>query len=230
MQPYNFLGLVNTLNNRLNEVELTEANFNSAIGWYSQAKEAVNAAIQHISNQEHQWPFYYEQEDLVLTEGQVRYPYPLESQTLKMDSFRLISGPNINQRGHYLKEVDYEEILEHNTNIDFVGTDILKGRPEKVFRYPDFTIGVYPAPFDGYTLRYEWYRLPPTLEEAVDVPIIPEQWRHVITNGAMMYAYMFRGDNEAAGMMQAIFDNNIKLMRKVYENRYVYARSGMRVR
>ena len=228
MQPYNFLGLVNTINNRLNEVELTEANFNSAIGWYAQAKEAVNAAIQHISNQEHQWLFYYVSEDLPLVVSQVRYDYPLNAQSVKMDSFRLIQGNNVTNRSKYLAEKDYEEVLSANTDIDMDALTIKTGKPDLVFRYPDMSFGFYPAPDDTYTVRFEWYSLPPTLEEATDIPVIPEQWRHVITNGAMMYAYMFRGDGESAAMMQQIFDNNIKLMRKVYENRYVGVRSSMR--
>lgn len=228
MQPYNFLGLVNTVNNRLNEVELTESNFNSAIGWYAQAKEAVNAAIQHISNQEHQWPFYYVQEDLPLVVGQVRYNFPANAQSIKTDSFRLINGDNISQRSVYLSEADYEQVLKANTDMDMDSSVITQGRPTCMFRYPDLTFGVHPAPNDTYTLRFEWYSLPPTLEEAIDVPVIPEQWRHVITNGAMMYAYLFRGDGESAAMMREIFDNNIKLMRKVYENRYVTVRSSMR--
>ena len=40
---YNFLGLVNEVNRRLNEVELTSSNFATAIGYYNTAKDAVNS-------------------------------------------------------------------------------------------------------------------------------------------------------------------------------------------
>ena len=49
---YNFLGLVNEVNRRLNEVELTSANFDSATGFYSHAKDAVNASIRYINQSE----------------------------------------------------------------------------------------------------------------------------------------------------------------------------------
>ena len=39
---YNFLGLVNQINRRLNEVELTSSNFASATGFYAQAKDSIN--------------------------------------------------------------------------------------------------------------------------------------------------------------------------------------------
>ena len=46
---YNYIGLVNDVNRRLNEVELTSSNFTSAVGEYSAIKDAVNAAIRFIN-------------------------------------------------------------------------------------------------------------------------------------------------------------------------------------
>ena len=40
---YNYLGLVNQINRRLNEVELTSSNFSTATGFYGQAKDAARA-------------------------------------------------------------------------------------------------------------------------------------------------------------------------------------------
>ena len=41
---YDYLGLVNDVNRRLNEVELTTSNFINATGEYSMIKDAVNSA------------------------------------------------------------------------------------------------------------------------------------------------------------------------------------------
>ena len=41
---YNYLSLVNQINRRLNEVELSSSNFATATGFYSQAKDAVNSS------------------------------------------------------------------------------------------------------------------------------------------------------------------------------------------
>ena len=49
---YDFLGLVNDVNHRLNEVALTSANFAAATGYYSIAKDAVNSAVRHIQQEE----------------------------------------------------------------------------------------------------------------------------------------------------------------------------------
>ena len=54
---YNYIGLVNDVNHRLNEVELTSVNFSSAVGEYSAIKDAVNASIRYINQHEYEWPF-----------------------------------------------------------------------------------------------------------------------------------------------------------------------------
>lgn len=222
MEPYNFLGLVNSLNYRLNEVPLTEANFASADGWYSQAKEAVNAAIQHISHQETRWPWYFVKQTLPVVVGQVQYSFPDEAQIIRMDSFRVVKNSAGSVNNIYLAEQDYEEMLSE-VDLDSVG--VTTGVPKNVFRYPDRSFGIYPAPDDNYTILYEYYRTPVELSAADDVPDIPAQWRPVITNGAMMYAYLFRSDGSSAAAMDKLFNDNLGHMRKVYENRYVKMRS-----
>ena len=47
---YNFLELVNEINRRLNEVELTTSTFTSATGFYQTAKDAVNSSMRHINH------------------------------------------------------------------------------------------------------------------------------------------------------------------------------------
>ena len=59
---YNFIGLVNDINRRLNEVELvndsaSNKNFSTATGYYSFAKDSVNAAIRHVNSEEFEWPW-----------------------------------------------------------------------------------------------------------------------------------------------------------------------------
>ena len=49
---YNFLGLVNDVNRRLNEVELNSSNFLNAVGAYSMVKDAVNACIRFVNQHE----------------------------------------------------------------------------------------------------------------------------------------------------------------------------------
>ena len=57
------------------------------------------------------------------------------------------------------------------------------------------------------------------------MPTVPEQFRHVIVNGAMHFAYMFRGESQESMLMQQKFETEIKQMRGLYINRYDYLRS-----
>jgi hypothetical protein len=71
---YDFLGLVNDVNRRLNEVELTSTNFAAAGGFYGHAKDAVNAALQDIDQQQFEWPFNFISQNETLVAGTVLIP------------------------------------------------------------------------------------------------------------------------------------------------------------
>ena len=79
---YNYLGLVNQINRRLNEVELTSANFDTATGFYSQAKDAVNSSIRYVNQTEYNWPFNHVTQEDVLTPNIMRYGNPDDSKTI----------------------------------------------------------------------------------------------------------------------------------------------------
>ena len=52
-----------------------------------------------------------------------------------------------------------------------------------------------------------------------------EQFRYIIVNGAMYFAYMFRGGTQESQVVQQRFMEEIKSMRSLYVNRYDYLRS-----
>ena len=72
---YNYLDLVNEINRRLNEVELTSTNFLTAKGFYHTAKDAVNSAIRHINHEEFNWPWNHREEEEILSAGIMTVSY-----------------------------------------------------------------------------------------------------------------------------------------------------------
>jgi hypothetical protein len=221
---YDFLGLVNDVNRRLNEVELTSANFAGAIGYYAQAKDAVNSALRHINFEQFEWPFNHVTQTQVMTAGTTRYSFPANAKSVDMDSFRVKASTVFNNTTVKLKILSYEEYLEQYLNQEYdpnVGLDT----PRYVFRTPDFKFGVAPSPREAYEVVYEYYRLNTDLVNATDVPTVPEAFRHVINDGAMYYAYMFRSDLEASTLSLQKFQQGIRDMRTIFINRYEYARS-----
>jgi hypothetical protein len=87
--------------------------------------------------------------------------------------------------------------------------------------------GIVNAPDQAYTLVYEYYQVPVDLSAYSDAPTIPERFRHVIIDGAMLYAYLFRSNEQAANLAKSKFDDGVKRMRTMLVNRYVNMRSGM---
>lgn len=227
---YDFLGLVNDVNRRLNEVELTSSNFATAKGFYSQAKDSVNAAIQDINQQQFEWPFNYVSQEETLTAGQTRYPFPTDARTVDMDTFRIKFDDTLDADTTKLKIISYEDYLERYVDQEYNTDTSLQGPPQYVFRSPSLEFGVVPAPDKAYEIVYEYYTIHVELTNATDVPNIPEIYRHVIVDGAMYHTYMFRSNEQAAMIAKDKFEKGIKNMRTILMNRYEYVRSGMIVR
>jgi hypothetical protein len=222
---YDYLGLVNDVNRRLNEVELTSSNFATATGEYSMIKDAINSAIRYINQHEYQWPFNHVEAEETLTAGTVRYAYPADAKTIDMDSFRIKRDDTLGNITRRLKVLSYEDYLDNYIDFEYNTDSTSRSIPSYVFRAPSQEFGLVNVPDKAYTLVYEYYRLPVDLINATDVPSIPEQFRYIILNGAMHFAYMFRGETQESALIQNRFDDEIKQMRSLYINRYEYLRS-----
>lgn len=229
MSAYNFLGLVNDVNRRLNEVELTSNNFATSVGFYASVKDGVNATIREINHQQFEWPFNHVTQEEELNQGEVRYFIPRDVKTLDMDSFRLIRDEDLGNETVKLKVISYEEYLDKHLDNEYNTSEDLQGIPRYVFRTPSLEYGVVPVPNKAYRIAYEYYRSPVSLNLYSDVPSIPEEFRYVIVDGAMEYAHNFRGDTQSAQLSAQKFQAGLKAMRSLYVNRYEYVRSTVRV-
>jgi hypothetical protein len=222
---YDFLGLVNDVNRKLNEVELTSSNFGSATGSYSASKDAVNSALRYVNQSAFEWPFNHVSQEEFLTPGEVRYSYPSDAKTIDFDSFRIKRDAALGNETRKLKTVVYEDYLDKFVDAEYNTSNTgIRTLPYLVFRSPSMEYGVYPPPDKAYEIVYEYYRLPVDLINATDVPSTPEQFRYIIIDGAMYYAYMFRGNTQDAQLQFVRFEEGIKNMRTLYINRYEYVR------
>jgi hypothetical protein len=221
----NFLQLVNDVCNRVNETELTSANFATAKGFYSTAKNAVNSSIRMINQNEFQWPFNYVEAEDVLTAGTMRYETPANAKAVDYNTFRVKRNDTFGNRTEMLRELDYEEFLNRYADDEYNTSDTsIRGTPHRIIRAPGSMFLVYPAPKEAYTVVYEYYSLPVDLILYSDVPTTPEAFRHIIEDGAMHYVNNFRNDNESAQIALGKFGNGVKSMRSIYINRTEYVR------
>ena len=185
---YDYLGLVNDVNRRLNEVELTSSNFASAVGEYSMIKDAINSSIRYINQHEYEWPFNHVETEEVLTAGTIRYAYPADAKTINMETFRIKRDSTLGNTTKRLKIISYEEYLDNYVDAEYNSDSNIRALPSFVFRAPSQEFGFVNCPDKAYTVVYEYYRLPVDLINATDVPSVPEQFRYVILNGAMHFA------------------------------------------
>jgi len=224
---YNFLELVNEINRRLNEVELNTTTFPTAIGFYQTAKDAVNSSIRHINHEEFSWPWNHREEEEVLSAGIVRYSYPEDAKLINMDSFRIKKNTTLNVETKKLKAMDYQEYLDNYVDHEYNTSTNIRTVPRNIIRTPSQEFIFYPCPDKAYEVVYEYYQNPVSLSLHSDVPSVPKEFQHVIVDGAMFYAYQFRGDTQSAQISQQKFEQGIKYMRSLYINRYDYLRSSM---
>lgn len=227
---YDFLGLVNHVNRRLNEVELTTSNFATATGFYSQAKDAINSSIRHINQAEFNWPYNHVTQEDDATAGEVRYGFPHDTKIPDMNTFRIKKNATLGVDTRKLKVISYEEYLDKHIHHEYADSTSNRSTPSFVFRTPSEEYGLVPAPDKAYEVVYEYYRIPVDLDKHDDVPGIPERFAHVIVDGAMHYAYLFRGNTQDAIVAKEKFEEGIKNMRSMLINRYDYVRSSYIVR
>jgi len=221
---YNFIGLVNDVNRRLNEVELTSSNFSTATGYYNLSKDSVNASIRHIHQEEFEWPWNHAEESEVLLEGEVRYSMPYDAKTVNMNSFRIRKDSSLNVETQRLKLLNYEEYLDKYIDYEYNSDVNNRAVPKYVVRTPSRELIFVPAPDKAYEVVYEYYTVGVDMSLATDVPSVPEEYKHAIVDGAMYYVYLFRGDTQTAQLSQQKFLQGIKHMRSLNINRTEYIR------
>jgi len=221
---YDFLGLVNDINRRLNEVELTSGNFATTTGYYSLAKDAVNASIRHINQEEFEWPFNHREEEEILIPGEVRYSFPYDCKTINMNSFRIKADSSLNVSTTKLKVLNYEEYLDKYVDYEYNSSTSNRSVPTYVVRAPSNEIIIIPAADKAYEVVYEYYSKGFDLNLHSDVPTLPEEYRFVIIEGAMYFVYQFQNDNASARLSFERFQQGIKNLRSMFINRTEYIR------
>jgi len=123
-----YLTLTNNTLARLNEVQLTSANFSSARGIQVQAQNAVNESIRFINQKEYNFPFNHATETKTLTAGTVRYSLPSSTKHVDYNTFRLIKDDDLATSGGKLGILQYNDYINNYiTQEDEIVTTTLDG-------------------------------------------------------------------------------------------------------
>jgi len=79
----------------------------------------------------------------------------------------------------------------------------------------DTKFGVTPIPNAAYVVEYRYWKYPADLVAYDDTTLIPDRFKHVIIDGAMMYMMMFRSNEQSASLHSQKFEDGIKMMRRL---------------
>lgn len=222
---YNFLSIVNEICRKLNEVELTSSNFANASGFYAAVKDSVNNAIRDINQNHFEWPFNHDTVDETLSVGLSRYPIPPNVSTVDFDSFRVKQNDTFGNSTHWLKPLTYDDYLKKYIDQEYTSDASARGVPRHVVQTPSNEFIVVPAPDQEYEIAYDTYLVGVDLINYDDVPYVPERFKHVIVDGGMYHAYMFRGNEQSATISKNKFEDGMKNMRVILINRFNYVTS-----
>jgi hypothetical protein len=115
-----------------------------------------------------------------------------------------------------LKPMSFEEYTQNVRAADDGGDQVNgDGPPTRVYQTLGESFGVTPIPNAAYEVEYVYWSYPSDMTLYDDVCIIPDRFKHVVIDGAMMFMMRFRSNEQSAAMHQNNFEDGIKSMRRV---------------
>lgn len=212
-----YISEVNHILRRLNEVPLSDETWDTAENVQAVAQDAVDTAVRELNQAEIEWPFNHHYEQMVLTIGQSVYSLPTNTKTVDWESFFVKHDPLIDAQPAYIRKTSLDQ---YNSNMRVRDELNLNGGPPLwVFPTQGWEFAVTPRPDKPYTITFEWWGHPDRLVAWDDTINIPENYLHIVRNGAMAYLYDFRGDYEVAGKYERRFRDGVSRMRTHLINR-----------
>ena len=223
----NYVTLVNELLTRLNEVTLATngGGFTDVRNVQALAKQAVNNSIRNILQTGQEWPFLKTTYTQTLTAGTREYDFPSDFSRADWQTFyikQLSGGTNIPTA---MKVISYDEYIQKYRQGDDTGDQTGIAAPTLVYQTNEEKFGVTPIPDQAYEIEYVYWSFPADLSAYDDVAVIPDRFKHVVIDGAMMYMMRFRSNDQSAAVHQSVFQEGIKSMRRVLVDEPLRVRS-----
>ena len=223
-----YLTLVNELLRRLNEVTLDTGGdgFDTVRNVQALTKDAVNSSIRLILQKGQEWPFLKTTYTQTLSVGTRQYSFPADYSSADWDTFYLKKLTAENNSPMNLSVISYEQYIQNVRAGDDTGDQVNgDGPPTLVYQTLGSSFGVSPIPNAAYEVEYVYWKFPNDLTAFSDVAIIPDRFKHVVIDGAMMFMMRFRSNEQSAAMHQNNFEDGIKTMRRVLMDDTLFIRS-----
>ena len=223
-----YVSLVNELLRRMNEVTLDTAGdgFDTVRNVQALAKDAVNSSVRLILQDGQEWPFLKNTYTQVMTAGTRQYDFPADYSSVDWDTFYIKQLASQSNGPRRLNPISYESYIQNYRTSDDTG-DLVNGdgAPSVVYQTFEEKFGVTPVPNAAYEVEYVYWSYPSDMSVYDDVCIIPDRFKHVLIDGAMMYMMRFRSNEQSASMHQSNFEDGIKAMRRILMDDAIELRS-----
>ena len=232
-----YLQAVNEVLGESNEVELTAANFASAVGVQSVVKRAVNKAYLKLVAKSNEWPF------LATAESNVNEPYSgnVTLETVIGQRWYLLKTGSSDVTTDFLR-VDWNtfsittngatgavapfdhNLLEYTTfehwrdkwsrNENAEAADTALGNvPLRVVESQDGRyFGLSPIPDKVYKVYFTAWDQPTKLSASTDAFVVPDMYMHVVTQLATYYLALFKKDWQEAQFALADYKDSYRDM------------------
>jgi len=212
-----YVALTNELLRRLNEVTLDTAGdgFDTVRNVQALAKDAINNAIRNIIQTGQEWPFLKTTYTQTLTAGTREYSFPSDYSSADWETFYLKKLSSIDNSPMHLPTITYDEYIQKYRQVDDTGNAAGIAAPNLIYQTNESKFGVTPIPNAAYEIEYVYWSFPSDLSLYDDVAIVPDRFKHVVIDGAMMYMMRFRSNDQSAAIHQQNFENGIRSMRRV---------------
>ena len=223
-----YVTLVNELLRRMNEVTLDTAGdgFDTVRNVQALAKDAINSSIRLILQDGQEWPFLKTTFTQTLSVGTRQYAFPADYSSTDWDTFYLKKLSSENNSPMPLNVISDEQYIQNVRPSDDTGDQVNgDGPPALVYQTLGTAFGVSPIPDAAYEIEYVYWKFPSDLTAFNDVAIIPDRFKHVVIDGAMMFMMRFRSNEQSAAMHQNNFEDGIKTMRRVTFDDTLFVRS-----
>lgn len=215
-----YIQLVNKLLRKVNEVEVSEAGFNDAIGVTAAAKDCIIDALDTIYNAKYKWPWMLRNQAYTLATNSSIIPIPSDYASIDWDSFVILPDPSNNFIGQWLKPINQEEYWKYHFIDDQNKINQSGGNPTG--DYPRYIVtglsgnsgtiqqsSVTPPNIIGHnlTIAFRYFRKPTRPVNANDVIDLPDDYQYVLYARALYYMYVFYDNTDRAAAMDADFKN-----------------------
>tara|TARA_R110002153_G_scaffold4004_1_gene19277 strand:- start:1678 stop:2391 length:714 start_codon:yes stop_codon:yes gene_type:complete len=208
-----FINITNELLRRMNEVQIDSADFATVKNVQSLAKDAINSSIREILQDSQEWPFTFVTYQQTMAIGTGVYSFPSDYSKADWDTFYLTTTSNTSPR--HLKSLSYESYLKYRRADDDAAGANGYSTTLNVYKTQENKFGVTPIPDKEYVIEYRYWKFPADLTLSTDVCIVPDRFKHVVIDGAMMYMMHFRSNEQSAQIHAAKFEDGIKIMRRL---------------